>query len=99
MRLELIRNAGLMLVLTALASPGVRADDKKADKKNEANPNAVVLADFQERVKKYVELHKEAAKDGPPLKETSDPAKIREAQVALAKKIAALRKTARQGDI
>jgi hypothetical protein len=88
MRLELIRGIAVMLLIGVGAS-GVRGDDQNAGKKNEANADAVVLADFQDRVKKYVELHKEA----------SDPAKIRDAQVALAKKIAAMRKTARQGDI
>jgi hypothetical protein len=98
MRLELIRGIAVMLLIGVGAS-GVRGDDQNAGKKNEANADAVVLADFQDRVKKYVELHKEAAKDAPRMKETSDPAKIRDAQVALAKKIAAMRKTARQGDI
>jgi hypothetical protein len=100
MRLELIRKTAVVF-LVALAADAVRADDQKTAGNAEkgANPDAVVLADFQERVRKYVELHKDAAKGAPRLKETEDPAKIREAQVALAREIAGARKDARPGDI
>jgi hypothetical protein len=63
------------------------------------NPEAKLLADFQERVKKYVELHKNMAKQTPPIKETEDPGKIKAAQDALAAKIQAARANARQGEI
>jgi hypothetical protein len=106
MRLELIRNTAVAGILV-FGACAIRADDQKTGAKDdqkiaankEANPDAIVLADFQERVKKYVELHKDAAKDAPEMKETRDPAKIRESQLALAKKIAAARKDARPGDI
>jgi hypothetical protein len=98
MRLELIRGTTAAFVI-AVGSCALRADDQKTTPEKAANPDAVALADFQERVNKYVELHKDAAKDAPPLEETSDPAKIREAQLALAKKIAAARKNAKPGDL
>jgi hypothetical protein len=99
MRLQLIRNGGLVLLI-ALGTCVASADDKQpVPNKKDVNPDAVALADFQERVKKYVDLHKEAAKGAPPLKETEDPGKIREAQLALAKKITEARKEARPGDI
>lgn len=63
------------------------------------NPDAKLLVDFQARVKKYVELHKSAKKDGPPIKETKDVAAIKGAQDALAANIRAMRPAARQGEI
>ena len=98
MRQQLIRNTAFVFLI-AIGACAVRADDQKRVPTKDANPDAVALADFQERVKKYVDLHKEAAKDAPPMKETEDPSKIREAQLGLANKIAAARKDARPGEI
>jgi hypothetical protein len=44
-------------------------------------------------------IHRDAAKDAPPLKETNDPAKIKQAQEALGAIIRAARANARQGDV
>jgi hypothetical protein len=74
------------------------ATKEKAAEEN-ANPDALVLADFQKRIDGYLAIHREAAKDAPRLKETTDPASIRHAQEALAAKIRAARRNARQGDI
>jgi hypothetical protein len=63
------------------------------------NADAKVLADFQERVKKYVELQKDASKGLPVTKETAEPAKIKASQDALAARIRAARTNARRGDI
>src|SRR5262245_1051128 len=63
------------------------------------NPDAKLLVDFQERVKKYMEVHKNAKKDAPPIKETKDAGAIKAAQDALATQIRALRPAARQGEI
>ena len=63
------------------------------------NPDAQVLADFQKRIDAYMELHKRAVKESPPLKETKDPAQIQASQDAMAAKIQAARKTAKPGDI
>jgi hypothetical protein len=63
------------------------------------NPDAKLLQDFQERISTYIDLHKKAAKDAPPIKETKDAAKIKAAQDALALQIRALRAKARQGEI
>ena len=48
-----------------------------------ANPDALVLADFQKRIDAYMAVHKNAAKDAPPLKETKNPAEIKKAQEML----------------
>src|ERR1041385_2915775 len=71
---------------------------QKAAEEN-ANPDALVLADFQKRVDAYLAIHKEAAKDAPALKETNDPAQIKHAQESLGAKIRAARANAKQGDI
>lgn len=63
------------------------------------NETARQLAEFRSRVDQYVEVRKKAAKDGPRLKETTDPAAIKAAQEALAARIRALRADARPGDI
>jgi len=74
------------------------ATKEKAAEEN-ANPDAIVLADFQKRIDAYMAIHKDAAKDAPPLKETKNPAEIKAAQEALGVKIRAARATAKQGDI
>ncbi len=74
------------------------ATKEKAAEEN-ANPDALVLADFQKRVDAYMAIHKDAAKDAPALKETKNPAEIKPKQDALGAKIRAARATAKQGDI
>ena len=64
-----------------------------------ANPDALVLQDFNTRVDAYMAIHKDAAKDSLPIKETKNPADIKAAQLALAAKIRAARANARAGDI
>src|SRR5918995_863175 len=65
----------------------------------EANPDALVLVDFQKRIDQYREMHKDAEKGSAKQEETSDPAKIRQAQLNLAERLRAARKDARPGDI
>jgi hypothetical protein len=71
---------------------------QKAAEEN-ANPDALVLADFQKRIDAYMTVHKDAAKDSPRLKETKNPGEIKAAQEALGAKIRAARATAKPGDI
>lgn len=63
------------------------------------NPDAEVLVDFKKRIDDYMALHNKLEKQVPPMKETSDPAKIAASQKMLAMKIREARKTAKQGDI
>jgi hypothetical protein len=63
------------------------------------NPDAALLVDFQSRVEKYMEIHKRAEKESPPLKETKDPYRIQASQETMAKKIREARKNATQGEI
>lgn len=64
-----------------------------------ANPDALVLKEFKDRVDHYMDLRKRLEKASPPLKQTDNPAEIRVAQEALAAGIREARADARQGDI
>jgi hypothetical protein len=63
------------------------------------NPDAAVLKDFEARIGKYLEIHKDAAKGAARLKETENPAEVSRAQSALADRIRSQRAAAKQGDI
>lgn len=63
------------------------------------NPDAQILADFTARVKTYTDLRDKVDNGAPTLKPTTDPAKILEAERALAARIRAARATAKPGDI
>jgi hypothetical protein len=58
-----------------------------------------VVADFNTRVSSYLELRSRLEKELPPPAITNDPAQIRRAERALARKIRAAREGARQGEI
>jgi hypothetical protein len=61
------------------------------------NHDAQVLSDFKTRVDTYVDVRKTADDSAPPLEKTADPAKIRKAQQALAERVGAARRGAKQG--
>jgi len=102
---QLSRRVSLVTFVTALSACGAQAQEptlKSATptlKSTKSNPDALVLQDFRQRVDKYVELHKQAAKKSPPLKQTNDSAKIKAAQQVLADTIQSARKDAKAGDI
>lgn len=79
--------------------PQISTQTREKAAADNANPDALVLADFQKRIDAYMEVQRKAAKDSPPLKETNDPAKIKTAQEALGERIRALRTDAKPGDI
>src|SRR5438270_587763 len=91
-------SALLAAILVAFTSTFLRAatDQSGAPK---ANAEALILQDFKDRINKYLDLRKHAAKDAPPLKPTTDPAQITAAQTALADQIRAARADAKAGDI
>jgi hypothetical protein len=74
------------------------ATRQKAAEDN-ANPDALVLVDFQKRIDTYMAIHKAAAKDSLPIKETKNPGEIKAAQEALGAKIRAARSDAKPGDV
>ncbi len=73
------------------------AGEQKA--REHVNPDAKLLQDYQDRIKTYVDLQKKMKKQGPPVKESADPAQINAAQDALAQHIRTARKDARPGEI
>lgn len=79
--------------------PQVSAPTRQKAAETNANPDALVLADFQKRIDAYMAIHKASAKDAPPIKETKDAGEIKIAQEALGAKIRAARATAKPGDI
>jgi len=63
------------------------------------NPHAQALVEFKKRLDAYLELRRTVTQDYPEVKETGDPAKIHEREVALGKGIARARVNAKAGDV
>jgi hypothetical protein len=95
---ELIRRPALQQLALAIAlgtaqvASGFAVQDR-------TNADAQAIADFHRLVGQYRELHEKVAKGPAELKQTNEPAKIRQAQQTLAARIRAARKDARAGDI
>ena len=91
----------LCLTTSTLASTqrAPHADSQQLPKGSNVNPDAGLLASFNEKVTAYNELRRELARDSPRLEETTDPAKIGEAERMLAAKIRTARATAKRGDL
>jgi hypothetical protein len=91
-----VKRISTVLMMLTLASSGSTV---RAQEKFENSPDAKVLGDFKARVEKYDELRKKADDSAPPLKESNSPAKIKDAQHALAERIGAARVGVKPGDI
>jgi hypothetical protein len=63
------------------------------------NPDAKAVADFNDRVKKYLELHNKIEATLPAVPDRTDPKRIADYQAGFAKLIATSRASARPGDI
>lgn len=104
---KLSRCAGVMFLLGAVSACGVATRNESSTPEPPVAPaakaitdaHAPVLKDFQTRLDHYVKTQRVLMQDGPPLKETTEPADINRAQETLAAKIRETRKTAKQGDI
>ena len=79
--------------------PQISAATRQKAAEDNANPDALVLVDFQKRVDAYMAIQKAAAKDSLPIKETNNPAEIKAAQEALGAKIREARADAKPGDV
>ena len=79
--------AGRTLVAAAPAAPQA------------VNPLASAMVDFKKRMDAYLELRKAVTQKYPEVRETGNPAKIHEREVALGKGIAMARANAKAGDI
>jgi hypothetical protein len=99
--MKLSRAIALVLVVIACGADRVSSQSPptQSDSQKNSNPLAFLLKDYKERVDAYLKIHNEATKSAPPLKETDEPADIKNAQDALAARIRERRADARQGDI
>jgi hypothetical protein len=88
--------AWLMLV-SALAGLDGQATGQGKDTR--VNPNARALADFQEEIDEYMELHEKLARTLPSLPKEATPEAIDQRQRALAALIQKARRNAKVGDI
>ena len=70
-----------------------------AQQNRSVNRDALVIADFNQRVAQYVKLHKQIAASLPPLKPTASAAQLTYRQRLLANKVRVARSRAKQGDI
>jgi hypothetical protein len=81
------------------AQQAKRSDPQPVSSGTNVNPDAGLVAEFTAKVQAYDKLRKDLAKDAPPLKETTNPAEIANAEKALAAKIRVARANAKRGDI
>lgn len=96
MRFSLRRGVRIFFLVSACAIAGPFAAAPAAQTGTQA---ATAVDDFNDRIKAYLSVRDKVAGDAPQLKETSDPARIAEAQKALAGLIRNARATAKPGDI
>jgi hypothetical protein len=96
---QLIRWPAALGLGVALAVSAAQTASKNPVTQPEANPDALVLVDFQKRIDQYMKVRNDLEKGSAEQEETNDPAKIRQAQVNLGERIRAARKDARPGDI
>lgn len=89
----------LFVSCSSSAHQAPRSDLQELPKGSNVNPDAGLVAAFTAKVQAYDKLRKDLAKDSPPLKETTNPAEIANAEKALAAKIRAARANAKRGDI
>ncbi len=92
-----------VLVLVAVAFPAAGQTAKQAPPPARAaadvNPHAAAVAEFQERLQKYIELRAQLAKKLKPLSPTANAAELAARQDSLAQALRTVRKDARPGDI
>ena len=99
MMLMLSRRAIVLLSCVVMGCAAEGNDTRQRDAQARANPDALVLQDFNERIDQYLKVHNKAKREVPALKETKDPAKIQATREGLAEKIRAARPDAKPGDI
>jgi hypothetical protein len=85
----------ISLQMAAVIGGGVSAQGAVA----QPNRDAALLADFRQRVNRYMELHQALQSEGPPPGQTAGVGRNRASQQALALRIRAERRHARQGEI
>ena len=97
----MVRTAvALLFSALCISLPAGRlAAAERAQAKPPVNPHAQALVEFKKRVDGYLELRRAVTQKYPEVKETGDPAKIHDREVALGKGIAMARISAKPGDV
>jgi hypothetical protein len=90
-----VKHPTLALLTVALATSVVALTAQKPA----ANVDAQAMADFKARLDRYVALRNKADDSAPPLKQSNDAAKIKDAQHGLAERIGAARAGVKPGEI
>ena len=97
----MVRTAVALLFSVLCISPAGRlvAAAAPIPKQAPVNARAQAMVDFKKRVDAYLELRRGITQKIPEVKETGNPAKIHEREVALGKALAMARPNAKAGDI
>jgi hypothetical protein len=95
---------GVLLGVSIVAGAAGRAPQtppatQAQTQKPPVNPDARAVADFNDRIKKYLELHNKIEATLPPVPDRTDPKRIADYQTGFAKLISTSRASARPGDI
>jgi hypothetical protein len=93
----LCRRFPLLLLLMTVASSTALAQNQPTDKR--VNQNARAIAEFQEEVEEYLELHEKLERTLPDMAREPTPEDLDQRQRALAALIQKARRNAKQGDI
>jgi hypothetical protein len=88
-----------LVVVVAIAAPLALAFQHSDSSKDRVNPEALIVADFMNRVNEYVKLRKKVIDKVHPLKPTASPEAIATHERELGHGIREAREHARQGDI
>jgi hypothetical protein len=91
----------LVAITLVMISAPVRAQAPaaSAQKSPPANPKAVAVAEFQDRLQKYLQLRQQLGDKLKPLNQTANASELASRQEALAAALRAVRKDAKPGDL
>jgi hypothetical protein len=100
-RWQMMRTAvALLFSVLCISLPGGRhLAAAPVPQQSPVNARAQAMAEFTKRVDAYLELRRAVTKTHPDVKETGNPAKIHDREIALGKGIAVARANAKAGDI
>ncbi len=98
-RLLPVATAALSAFMTVVPAAPARSDDAPQATPQRVNPNAKAIAEFQEEINEYVELHRTLEKTLTPVPRDATPEMIDKYQRDLGRLIQQARKNQRAGDI
>jgi hypothetical protein len=99
-RYYMVRTAvALLFSALCISLPAGRLVAGPPPQETPVNPRAQAMVDFKKRLDAYLEIRRAVTQKYPEVKETGNPAKIHEREVALGKGIAMARPNAKPGDL